>query len=168
MSGIRCNGISLYSPNTYQKNEVISKLENVLKYTVYTGHKPFDLYAGFQFWTKYWPLYDNSTYTRINFYASIFIQKCIQYNFLIFAGQKYCCKKNQIIEKNGKEWNNNKTIKNNNKTNQIKTKLKLRFYACNHDPTPLALKKHPTNKQEKITIKNLRHRDRQTDRQKGG
>jgi hypothetical protein len=92
-----------------------------------------------------------------------FIQKCIKSNFLIFAQQKYCCKKNQSIEKNGTI-----TKQNNKKTKRNKTKLKLRFYACNHDPTPLALKKHPTNKQEKITIKNLRHRDRQTDRQKGG
>jgi hypothetical protein len=33
---------------------------------------PFDLYAGFQFWTKYCLQNNNSTYTRIDLYASIY------------------------------------------------------------------------------------------------
>ncbi len=33
---------------------------------------PFDLYAGFQFWTKYCLQNDNSTYMRIDLYASIY------------------------------------------------------------------------------------------------
>jgi hypothetical protein len=59
----------------YYDNVCLIYLKNMFSYELswkVLSFNPFDLYAGFQFWTKYWVNIGTSTYTWIDLYASIY------------------------------------------------------------------------------------------------